>query len=163
VARDGRPEHDAHAGQRLAAPISNRDHSSQLMRRLAFLAGTALFVALVVAAIRQLPNQWSARVAVKGHSMEPTLADGDWLLVDPLAYSARFPRAGELVVVTDPRDEHRLLVKRVGTVTDDGLLALMGDHPAHAVEMTLNEVDADAVVGRPWLRYWPFERFGPIA
>ena len=133
------------------------------MRRFAFLAGTALFLALVVSAIRQLPRSWYARVAVRGHSMEPTLADGDWLLVDPLAYSARFPRPGELVVVTDPRDDKRLLVKRVASATEDGALALAGDHPGHAVEEALGEVDADAVVGRPWLRYWPFERFGPVA
>ena len=133
------------------------------MRRFAFLAGTALFLALLVFAIRQLPRSWYARVAVKGHSMEPTLADGDWLLVDPLAYSARFPRPGELVVVADPRDDRRLLVKRVASVTEDGEIALIGDHPAHAVEGALAEIDPDAVIGRPWLRYWPFERFGPIA
>jgi hypothetical protein len=133
------------------------------MRRLASVAGTALFVFLVVSAIRQLPRSWAARVAVKGHSMEPTLADGDWLLVDPGAYSARFPRPGELVVVTDPREDRRLLVKRVTSATDDGLMALVGDHPAHGVEAALETVDPDAVVGRPWLRYWPFERFGPVA
>jgi signal peptidase I len=138
------------------------------MRRLAFLAGTALFVVLVVSAIRQLPRSWSERVAVKGHSMEPTLADGDWLLVDPLAYSARLPRPGELVVVADPRLPSRTLVKRVTYVDSDGYLALTGDHPAHRhlpgytqPEQIL--VDPDAVVGRPWLRYWPFERFGPVA
>ena len=133
------------------------------MRRLALLAGAALFVATVVGAIRQFPRQWAARVAVKGHSMEPTLSDGDWLLVDPLAYSARFPRPGELVVVTDPHDDRRLLVKRVATVANDGVAALVGDHPAHATEEDLGEIDPDAVVGRPWLRYWPFERFGPVA
>jgi len=133
------------------------------MRRLAFVAGTALFVGLIIGAIRSLPRSWSARVAVKGHSMEPTLTDGDWLLVDPLAYSARFPRTGELVVVTDPRDDRRLLVKRVASVDADGAVTLAGDHPAHAFEQALSAVDPDAVVGRPWLRYWPFERIGPVA
>lgn len=95
--------------------------------------------------------------------MEPTLIDGDWLLVDPLAYSARFPRPGELVVVADPRDDRRILVKRVASATEDGVLALGGDHQAHAVEPALSEVDPDAVIGRPWLRYWPAERFGPVA
>jgi phage repressor protein C with HTH and peptisase S24 domain len=94
--------------------------------------------------------------------MEPTLADGDWLLVDPLAYSARFPRPGELVVVADPRDDRRMLVKRVASSTEDGVISLAGDHPSHAVEEALDEVDADAVIGRPWLRYWPFERLGPV-
>jgi len=138
------------------------------MRRLAFVAGTALFVALIVGAIRSLPRSWSARVAVKGHSMEPTLSDGDWLLVDPLAYSARFPRPGELVVVADPRLSSRTLVKRVTHVDSDGYLALAGDHPGHRHVPGYTQpeeilVDPDGVLGRPWLRYWPFERFGPVS
>jgi hypothetical protein len=84
-------------------------------------------------------------------------------LVDPLAYTARFPRPGELVVVTDPRDDRRVLVKRVASAESDGVLSLVGDHPAHGHEEALGEVDPDAVAGRPWLRYWPFERFGPVA
>jgi signal peptidase I len=133
------------------------------MRRFALLAGTALFLAVLASAIRQVPRSWDARVAVKGHSMAPTLDDGDWLLVDPLAYSTRFPRPGELVVVTDPRDDRRVLIKRVAIATPDGVISLAGDHPSHALEEALAEVDPDAVIGRPWLRYWPFERFGRVA
>ncbi len=97
--------------------------------------------------------------------MEPTLHDGDWLLVDPDAYRGQPPRVGELVVAVDPRVSGRLLVKRVAQVEANGSLTLAGDHPAHArldVEQ-IPPVDAGELMGRPWLRYWPPSRIGRIA
>jgi len=81
--------------------------------------------------MRRLLRSWRWRVAVSGHSMEPTLRDGDWLLVDPAAHAQRAPKMGDLVVARDPRAPERLIVKRVAGVAADGL-RLAGDHPAHA-------------------------------
>jgi len=107
-----------------------------------------------------LAPSWRRRVAVAGHSMEPLLKEGDWLLVDPGAYGDRRPHGGDLVVAHDPRDSRRLIVKRVLGVAQDGRLALAGDHPAHAHEADrIGAVDVEDVVGRPWLRYWPPHRF----
>jgi len=51
--------------------------------------------------------------------MEPTFLPGDRLLVDPLAYRDRPPERGDLVVVADPADPERWLLKRViGTYGD---------------------------------------------
>ena len=58
------------------------------------------------------------RVAVSGHSMEPTLREGDWVLVLP----QRRPRPGDVVLVRDPRERSRLLLKRVAQTTPDGCL-----------------------------------------
>lgn len=92
--------------------------------------------------------------------MEPTLRDGDWLLVDPAAYALRLPEPGELVVAHDPRAPDRLIVKRVALQVDGGL-SLAGDHPAHAEEAAdIGPVRPEAIVGRPWLRYWPPRRAG---
>ena len=113
--------------------------------------------------MRRLIRSWRARVAVEGHSMEPTLRDGDWLLVDPHAYRHALPRAGDLVVAADPRQPGRLIVKRVERIEADGLLALAGDHPAHSEAAGLPAVAASALRGRPWFRYWPMRRFGRIA
>jgi signal peptidase I len=100
---------------------------------------------------------------VSGHSMEPTLRDGDWLLVDPEAFLIRAPRPGELVVMSDPRDPRRIIVKRVRAVDADGTVRAAGDHPAHASEGdSIGAIGAEAVLGKPWLRYWPLERAGPI-
>jgi nickel-type superoxide dismutase maturation protease len=110
----------------------------------------------------RLLRSWRWRVAVDGHSMEPTLRAGDWLLVDPAAYRDRRPTAGELVVASDPRAPGRLVVKRVALAHPDGMLGLAGDHRAHGPEPSLERVPAGLVVGRPWLRYWPPRRVGRI-
>jgi hypothetical protein len=96
--------------------------------------------------------------------MEPTLHDGDWLLVDPDTYRRRPPRAGDLVVAADPRMSGRLLVKRVAGIELDGRLVLAGDHPAHAqldAEL-IPPVPPTAIRGQPWCRYWPPPRIGRL-
>jgi len=101
------------------------------------------------------------RVAVAGRSMEPTFSDGDWLLVRRLR---RPPQAGELVVVTDPGEPSRLLLKRVRAVAPEGL-TVQGDHPDPAASTDSRQygpIPAAAVVGRPVLRYAPVHRFGLV-
>ena len=113
--------------------------------------------------MRRLLRSWRWRVAVAGHSMEPTLRDGDWLLVDPDAYRARPPVASDLVVARDPRPGERLLVKRVAAVLPDGRLTIAGDHPAHATDVeAIGALDPVLLIGRPWLRYWPPRRVGRL-
>jgi len=95
--------------------------------------------------------------------MEPTLRAGDWLLVDSLAYRARAPDAGEVVVAVDPRRRDRWLVKRVVEVQPDDRFVLAGDNPAHAPDGdAIGPVLPADVIGRPWLRYWPIKRFGRV-
>jgi nickel-type superoxide dismutase maturation protease len=101
------------------------------------------------------------RVAVAGRSMEPTFRDGDWLLVRRLR---RAPRAGEVVVATDPREPARLLVKRVHSVAGDRV-TVQGDHPDPAESTDSRQfgpLPGAAVVGRPLLRYAPLHRIGLV-
>jgi signal peptidase I len=93
--------------------------------------------------------------------MEPNLRDGDWLLVDPLAFAERPPRVGDLVVARDPRAADRLLVKRVRSLGVDGKVTIGGDHRAHEDEGI--PVERNDVLGRPWFRYWPARRLGRVA
>mgnify|MGYP001811855167 CR=1 FL=1 len=96
--------------------------------------------------------------------MAPTLLPGDWLLVDPDAYQAGDPEPGDLVLVPDPREPSRLLVKRVVEVSQDGgLLQVAGDAPDESTDSrAFGPVEADSVDGRPWFRYWPPGRVGRI-
>jgi nickel-type superoxide dismutase maturation protease len=102
-------------------------------------------------------------VAVVGESMSPTLVPGDWLLADPEAYRRRNPRVGELVLVPDPREPSRLLVKRIAGVASDGRLEVAGDHPEASTDSrTFGSIDPAGVQGRPWFRYWPRGRIGRL-
>ncbi|MEA2025501.1 MAG: nickel-type superoxide dismutase maturation protease [Chloroflexota bacterium] len=112
--------------------------------------------------IGRLFRSWGARVAVEGRSMAPTLLPGDWLLADPDAYRDSPPRVGDLVLVPDPRDPSRLLVKRVAEVVD-GTLSVAGDSPGESTDSrAFGPVEASVVEGRPWFRYWPLHRWGRI-
>jgi len=97
------------------------------------------------------------RVAVEGHSMEPTLSPGDRLLV----LRARRPRPGDVVAVRDPRDG-RVLVKRIGALGDDGVV-LRGDNPAASTDSrSFGPVPRGAVLGTVVRRYAPAWRAGPV-
>lgn len=100
------------------------------------------------------------RVAVSGHSMEPALREGDWVFVLPPRPA---PRAGEVVLLRDPRDRSRLLLKRVAALTGDGCV-VEGDHAEHSTDSRhFGPVPVADVVGRAAFRYYPLRRFGPIA
>lgn len=89
--------------------------------------------------------------------MDPTLRDGDWLLVDP---QVKRLEVGNIVVVRDGRSVGRLLVKRVVEEATDGEMTLGSDHPAHSDDR-IGVTRAD-VLGRAWLRYWPPQRIGRV-
>ncbi len=65
------------------------------------------------------------RVRVAGDSMLPTLADGQFVLVDP----TRRPVAGELALARHPDRADLLVVKRVDAVLADGAFELRSDNP----------------------------------
>jgi len=118
-------------------------------------AGAAVF--------RLVARSWPHRVAVEGGSMLPGLRPGDWLLVDREAYERRRPRPGQVVVLPDPREPDRLLVKRVAAVLADGRLEVLGDAPMASTDSrTFGAVPAATVTGRAWARYWPPSRIGRV-
>ncbi len=125
--------------------------------------GVSAVLLAAAPAVGRLVRSWSFRSAVTGDSMTPLLAPGDWVLVDPHAFRRRRPKVGELVVVPDPRQPERWLVKRVVDVEDDGRLAVQGDNVARSTDSrTFGPVEPGAVVGRPWARYWPPTRLGRL-
>jgi signal peptidase I len=115
-------------------------------------------------------------------SMLPSIAPGDWLLVDPTV--TRWPRRGSVVVVREP-DSGELAIKRVaGRPSDqvpfaDGYLILAEDEAwllSDADEdatraagygppidsRTYGPVPLELLVGRTWFRYAPLRRLGLI-
>ena len=114
--------------------------------------------------------------------MLPSIADGDWLLVDPTTTSR--PRRGSDVDFREP-DGDDLAVKRVAAGPGDhvpfadGVLELAEveawllsdatDEEAAAAgfgepidSRRYGPVPVELLVGRAWLRYAPLRRFGRI-
>ncbi len=113
-------------------------------------------------------------VAVSGQSMEPTLRDGDRVLVDLWTYRQRAPRTGEVVWLVAPRPDSPYFVKRVGRThatssrsdpdsRPGGTVWVEGDNPADSLDSRqFGELSADKIAGRVLLRYWPLSRLGLI-
>ena len=92
------------------------------------------------------------RVLVRGRSMEPTLLDGDHLLV----LWGGVPRPGRLVVVRWPG--RPLSVKRAALLADDGWW-VERDNPTEGVDSwQVGAVAPDDVLGIVLLRLWPLRR-----
>lgn len=103
-------------------------------------------------------RRWLDVVEVRGRSMAPALLPGDRLLV----VRAR-PRTGDVVLAPDPRAPSRELIKRVAAVDRIGI-HLRGDNPAASTDArAFGAVRHADVRWRAVLRYWPADRFGPIA
>jgi signal peptidase I len=58
-------------------------------------------------------NAVSARVRVDGFSMVPTLQDGEYVLVNRLAYRSKLPERGDIIVFVSPQVSDLDLIKRV--------------------------------------------------
>lgn len=97
--------------------------------------------------------------------MRPTLEPGDWLLADPDAFVTAPPVAGDLVLVADPREPARLLVKRVAEVHDQGRELFVGGDAqgASTDSRAFGSVATSTLHGRPWFRYWPPRSMGRLS
>ncbi len=58
-------------------------------------------------------NTISARIRVDGFSMEPTLRNGEFVIVNKLAYKLGSPAVGDVIVFHYPRDPSQEYIKRV--------------------------------------------------
>lgn len=112
----------------------------EALLELAEAVGLAAVLAVVIIAFV------AQSFLVQGQSMEPTLHDGERLLVDKLTYRFREPRRGEIVVFRVPSDPSRRFIKRImgapGDVLEfrDGRVILNGQvlRESYAVGPTLS-------------------------
>jgi signal peptidase I len=131
----------------------------------------------------QLPGVYQAlafltarRAVVRGPSMYPTLAPGEYVLFDRLAYRRGPPRPGDVVLATDPREPARRIIKRVAgapgeRVTVDGRTwtlgegewLLLGDAPDFSTDgRDFGPVGRESIQARAWLVYWPPNRMRQV-
>jgi signal peptidase I len=68
---------------------------------------------LIAGLLYLLINQLTARIRVEGNSMEPNLHDGEFVVVNRLAYSRHEPERGDIIVFHSPRNEDKRFIKRV--------------------------------------------------
>jgi len=92
------------------APETQKQLSSAWVRLLLDVLETILLAAILFLVI----NGISARVRVEGFSMVPSLQDGEFVLVNRMAYRLGQPQRGDIIVFHHPTDQNQEdLIKRV--------------------------------------------------
>jgi signal peptidase I len=89
--------------------------------------------------------------------MEPAYRHGDRLLVNRLAYIRGTPRPGDVIILRDPDDNARLLLKRVAEPASSaapGYIAVLGDNAGESRDSRhFGPVPLRLLVGRAWRKY----------
>lgn len=87
--------------------------------------------------------------AVHGSSMEPTLSDGQVVVVNRLAYLLRSPRPGDLVVLEHPLRGQELMIKRISSLQEQNSIVYRGDNPGESVDSRhFGSISRQALRGR---------------
>jgi signal peptidase I len=96
-----------------APPEWGASSSPSLGRRLLRVLGELLQTALIAFLLFIVVNLITARIRVEGISMEPSLHDGEFVVVNRLTYRWKEPERGDVVVFHFPSDPRRRFIKRV--------------------------------------------------
>lgn len=136
---------------------------------------------------------------VKGHSMEPSFYERDYLIIDEISYRFKEPQRGEVVVFNSPVNDDYYLKRIIALpgerikIADKKVIIYNDQYPRGVlleeeyleeetqgeISMTLGDnqyfvlgdnrdasydsrrfgaVSIDEIVGKVWLRGWPFNR-----
>lgn len=143
---------------------------------------------------------------IESQSMEPNFCEGQFILVNKLAYVLGEPKRGDVVVFNNPSNQDEDYIKRIIGLPGDTLtirneqvfingveeanvikepylrhqiperdnigplviepdrLWVMGDNRPNSSDSrgSVGQLSQDLLVGKAWLRVWPFDRWGLV-
>ncbi len=85
--------------------------------------------------------------------MAPSVAPEERVFVSRLAYWFSKPKSGDLVVLRDPREPERLLLKRIGEAHGNSFEVVGDNVDASTDSRTFGPVPASLILGRVVFRY----------
>lgn len=129
-----------------AIPDQEEEAPGGLMRLLTDVFETVLLSLLLFLAI----NAISARIRVEGFSMEPTLHDGEYVIVNKVSYRLSDPELGDIIVFHYPNGPEQEYIKRVIGVPGDRVR--VGDGQVYVNDQLLTEtyINADPAYSGDW-------------
>jgi signal peptidase I len=93
-------------------------------------------VVLIAGVLFLAVNAATARVRVESISMEPNLYEGEFVVVNRLAYRWGNPERGDIIVFNFPNNPKKRYIKRI--------IGLEGDHvSAHDGQILINDIPLD--------------------
>lgn len=95
----------------------------RLLRALGEVLQTLIIAGLLFAAV----NLVTARIRVEGSSMEPSLHNGEFVVINRLSYKMDQPQHGDIIVFHFPLDPSRRFIKRIVGLSGD-VVQVEGGH-----------------------------------
>lgn len=169
------------------------------------ILSTSLYLLVVLVCTYLVIYYVGQRTEVEGSSMEPTLQDGDNLIVDKISYRFHDPERFDIIVFPFQYEEDTYYIKRIiglpgetvqidwdgniyinGEILEEGYGREVIQDPGRAAsEILLGEdeyfvlgdnrnnstdgraelvgnIHRDDIVGRAWVRIYPFDKFGKL-
>lgn len=169
------------------------------------ILSTSLYLLVVLCAVYLVIHYVGQRTQVEGRSMEPTLEDGNNLIVDKISYRFHDPERFDIIVFPFQYDKNTFYIKRIiglpgemvqiddeGNIYIDGEILAEGygkeviENPGRARELitlgddeyfvmgdnrnnssdsrdpAVGNINRKDIIGRAWLRIWPFDEIGFI-
>jgi signal peptidase I len=127
-------------------------------RRLLRLLGEFFQTALIALVIFLSVNLITARIRVEGISMEPSLHDGQFVVVNRLAYRWNELQRGDIIVFHFPPDPSRRFIKRVIGLPGDVVSIHDGQVYANGLSLTEPYLAEEPLYHGEW-RLTPSEVF----
>jgi signal peptidase I len=121
-------------------PVDPNQQGSSWLRNLLDIVETLVIALVLFAGI----NAVSARIRVDGHSMEPTLFTGEFVIVNKMAYKLGSEKIGDVIVFHPPNNPTEEYIKRV--------IGLPGDHVVIKNEKVIIN---DQVLEEPYINAAP--------
>ncbi len=88
------------------------------------------------------------RFKIIDRSMEPALLEGDYVIVNRLAYLFREPKIGEIIVFKHPT-KRQFLVKRIVNKLKNGLYIVTGDNTEKSLDSrSFGPIRSNSIVGK---------------
>ena len=84
---------------------------------------------------------------ISGNSMKPVLKDGDYVLVNRLAYIFKTPQVDDIIAALDPRDK-KTLIKRI-TKIQNGKYVIQGDNKNFSTDSrNFGMIEKKSIIGK---------------
>ncbi len=124
--------------------ISNPPDTQELDPPASFLAREIIETIILTLLIFWMVNAVTGRFRIEGQSMEPTLHEGQYVLINKLSYLLAEPQRGDIIVLEFPNDPSKDFIKRV--------VAVSGDH----IEINNGQVRINGVLlDEPYIKAAP--------
>jgi signal peptidase I len=181
----------------VAMPVGGEAQPSMTWMLLRELVETVVLSLVIFLLIRQVVQNYR----IESHSMEPNFYEGQFILVNKLAFKLGAPERGDVIVFHNPNNTDEDYIKRVIGLPGDSVeihdqtvfingeameelfphneilrgtqfgpvliepdhLFVMGDNrPQSKDSREFGPLSEELLVGKAWVRVWPFNLFGVI-